>query len=121
MSKQDTKTRIFHNPRCSKSRQTLQLLNEQGIEADVVEYLKEPPDAETLQQILQMLAIGPRDLMRKNEDEYKTLQLQRAELSDDELIQAMVNNPKLIERPIVIRDGKAIIGRPPEKVLDILS
>jgi arsenate reductase len=121
MSNKDNKTRIFHNPRCSKSRQTLQILNEQGVQADVIEYLKEPPDFKMLQQIVQMLGIGPRDLLRKNEEPYKELQLDRTELSDDELIQAMVDHPKLIERPIVIRDGKAIIGRPPEKVLEILT
>ena len=120
MSKNDNKTRIFHNPRCSKSRQTLQILQDHGVQTDVIEYLKEPPDFNMLQQILTMLGIGPRDLLRKHEDSYKELQLDRAELSDDELIQAMVDHPKLIERPIVIRDGKAIIGRPPEKVLEIL-
>jgi arsenate reductase len=121
MSMKDNKTRIFHNPRCSKSRQTLQILNEQGIQADVIEYLKEPPDFKMLQQILTMLDMGPRELLRKNEDAYKELQLDRIELSDDDLIQAMVDHPKLIERPIVIRDGKAIIGRPPQIVLEILT
>ncbi len=121
MSKQEHKTWIYHNPRCSKSRHALQILNEQGIDADVVEYLKEPPDFDMLQKILQMLGIAPRDLIRKGEDLYKDLQLDRSELSDDELIQAMVDNPKLIERPIVIRNGKAVIGRPPEKVLDVLT
>ena len=116
-----SKTQIYHNPRCSKSRQTLQILNEQGVETDIVEYLKQPPDFKTLQQLLSMLGIGPRDLMRTNEDIYKQLHLDRSDLSDDELVQAMVDNPKLIERPIVIRAGKAIIGRPPEKVLELLA
>ncbi|MGD8914563.1 MAG: arsenate reductase (glutaredoxin) [Candidatus Thiodiazotropha sp.] len=111
---------IYHNPRCSKSRQTLQLLQEKGIDPDVVEYLKTPPDKATLEQILDMLELEPRDLMRKKEKEYKALQLDDPSLSRDQLIEAMIANPKLIERPIVIQNGKAAIGRPPEKVLDIL-
>jgi arsenate reductase len=111
---------IYHNPRCSKSRQTLQLLQEKGIEPDVVEYLKNPPDKAALEQILDMLGLEPRELMRKKEKEYKTLQLDDPALTRDQLIEAMIANPKLIERPIVIQNGKAAIGRPPEKVLDIL-
>lgn len=111
---------IYHNPRCSKSRQTLQLLQDKGIDPDVVEYLKTPPDKATLEQILDMLGLEPRELMRKKEQEYKALQLDDPALSRDQLIEAMIANPKLIERPIVIQNGKAAIGRPPEKVLDIL-
>ncbi|MCU7930417.1 MAG: arsenate reductase (glutaredoxin) [Candidatus Thiodiazotropha sp. (ex Codakia rugifera)] len=111
---------IYHNPRCSKSRQTLQLLQENGIEPDVVEYLKTPPNKETLKHILDLLGLEPRDLMRKKENAYKEQQLDNPQLSRDQLIEAMIAHPKLIERPIVIKDGKAALGRPPEKVLDIL-
>ncbi|MES9850562.1 MAG: arsenate reductase (glutaredoxin) [Candidatus Thiodiazotropha sp. L084R] len=111
---------IYHNPRCSKSRQTLQLLQEQGVETDVVEYLKTPPDEKTLEQILNMLGLEPRELMRKKESEYKENQLDDPSLTRKQLIDAMIAHPKLIERPIVIKDGKAAIGRPPEKVLEIL-
>jgi arsenate reductase len=111
---------IYHNPRCSKSRQTLQLLQDKGFDPDVVEYLKTPPDKATLKQILDMLGLEPRELMRKKEKEYKALQLDDPALSRDQLIEAMIANPKLIERPIVIQNGQAAIGRPPEKVLGIL-
>jgi arsenate reductase len=111
---------IFHNPRCSKSRQTLQLLQGKGVEPDVVEYLNTPPDRKTLEQVLKMLGMEPRDLMRKKEAEYKENGLDNPDLSRDQLIDAMLTHPKLIERPIVIKDGRAAIGRPPEKVLDIL-
>lgn len=110
----------YHNPRCSKSRQTLQLLNDAGADLDVVEYLQTPPDYETLDAILGMLGIEPRELMRKGEDEYKILKLNDESLTRQQLIQAMVDNPKLIERPILVKDGKAAIGRPPEQVLEIL-
>lgn len=111
---------IYHNPRCSKSRQTLQLLQDNGVEAEVVEYLKTPPDKATLKRILKMLALEPRQLMRTKETEYKEQGLDNPELSSDELIAAMIATPKLIERPIVIKNGKAAIGRPPERVLEIL-
>jgi arsenate reductase len=111
---------IFHNPRCSKSRQTLRLLQEKGIEPDVVEYLNTPPDRDTLEKVLKMLGMEPRDLMRKKEAEYKENGLDNPDLTHDQLIDAMIAHPKLIERPIVIKNGKAAIGRPPEKVLDIL-
>jgi arsenate reductase len=115
---------IYHNPRCSKSRQTLQLLEERHIEPTVVEYLKTPPDAEALDKLLQLLNMQPRDLMRKGEDEYKELNLSNESLSREQLIAAMIENPKLIERPIVVSfehgKGKAAIGRPPESVLEIL-
>jgi len=111
---------IYHNPRCSKSRQTLQLLQENGVEADVVEYLKDPPDRATLEHILALLGMQPRDLMRKKEQEYKALHLDDPTLSRDQLIDAMIAHPRLIERPIVINQGKATIGRPPERVLEIV-
>jgi arsenate reductase len=111
---------IYHNPRCSKSRQTLQLLQEQGVDPDIVEYLKTPPDKKTLEKILDMLGLEPRDLMRKKESEYKEHGLADPALTRKQLIEAMVEHPKLIERPIVIKNGKAAIGRPPEKVLEIL-
>ena len=113
-------TKIYHNPRCSKSRQTLQILKDKGIEAEVVEYLKTPPDYDELSALLEMLGLEPRDLMRKREAEYKTLNLANPGLSREQLIQAMVEHPKLIERPIVVNNGKAALGRPPENVLDLL-
>lgn len=112
--------KIYHNPRCGKSRQTLQLLKEQGIEPDVIEYLKTVPSAQELDDILQKLGMEPRELMRKKEPEYKANGLDDASLDRQALIAGMVNNPILIERPIVIANGKAAIGRPPEAVLAIL-
>jgi len=114
-------TKIYHNPRCSKSRKTLELLNEKGIETEVIEYLKTPPDFETLDKILQGLNMEPRDLMRKGQDEYKTLNLDDEALSRDELINAMIENPILIERPIVVTNKGFAIGRPIENVEKILS
>ncbi|MBT8117031.1 MAG: arsenate reductase (glutaredoxin) [Gammaproteobacteria bacterium] len=111
---------IYHNPRCSKSRATLALLEQQGKQADVVEYLKTPPSAAELEDILQMLGLEPRQLMRTKEAEYKKAGLDSPDLTRAQLIDAMVRYPKLIERPIVIKGGKAVLGRPPEKVLDIL-
>lgn len=111
---------IYHNPRCSKSRQTLELLQAQGVEPQVVEYLKTPPDKATLLRILDMLRLEPRQLMRTKEEEYKALGLDDPQLTRDQLIDAMIATPKLIERPIVIKDGKAALGRPPEKILEIL-
>lgn len=111
---------IYHNPRCSKSRQTLQLLKDNGVEPDVVEYLKAPPDRATLERILDMLGLEPRELMRKKEKEYKENNLSDPALTRDQLIDAMLTHPKLIERPIVIKNGKAAIGRPPEHVLEII-
>lgn len=113
-------TRIYHNPRCSKSRQTLALLHEHNVETEIVEYLQAPPDKQELERILTLLKLEPRQLMRTGESEYKELGLDDESLSRDALIDAMLTHPKLIERPIVIHNGKAIIGRPPEKVLDIL-
>ncbi|MBB5209864.1 arsenate reductase (glutaredoxin) [Microbulbifer hydrolyticus] len=111
---------IYHNPRCSKSRQTLQLLQENNIEPEVVLYLETPPDTAILTALLKKLGIGARDLLRKGEDAYKELNLKDPTLGDDALIQAMVTHPKLIERPIVVNGEKAVLGRPPENVLELL-
>lgn len=111
---------IYHNPRCSKSRQTLQLLEDRGIQPNVVEYLKTPPTAEELDTILNLLNLAPRDLMRKNEKEYKEYGLDNPNLDRPALIAAMAAHPILIERPIVLANGKAVIGRPPENVAGIL-
>lgn len=111
---------IYHNPRCSKSRQTLALLEERGIDPEIILYLETPPSAETLTDVLQKLGITPRQLLRKGEDAYKENNLSDTSLSDQQLIDAMIAHPKLIERPIVINGSKAALGRPPEQVLDIL-
>lgn len=111
---------IYHNPRCSKSRATLALLRDRGIEPRIVEYLEAPPNAAELARILGMLDMGPRDLMRKKEAEYKAAGLDDAALGDAALIAGMVANPKIIERPIVVAGEKAALGRPPERVLEIL-
>ncbi|ACX88925.1 arsenate reductase (glutaredoxin) [Pectobacterium parmentieri] len=113
---------IYHNPRCSKSRETLALLQEHKIAPDVVLYLDTPPDAATLAQLIQQLGFSSaRELMRTNEESYQQLGLSDAALTEAQLIQAMIDNPKLIERPIVVAQGQARIGRPPEQVLEILS
>ena len=111
---------IYHNPRCSKSRQTLALLEKRGIAPRVVDYLKTPPSAAELKTILKILGLKPRDLMRKGEPRYAELGLKDRDLDDDALIALMVANPILIERPIVVSGGKAALGRPPESVLEIL-
>jgi len=113
--------RIFHNPRCSKSRQTMDILKNQDVNVAIVEYLKTPPNRNELSEILDLLGLEPRDLMRKHETPYKDNKLDNPDLTREQLIQAMIDNPVLIERPIVIKGNKAVIGRPPEKVLDILS
>jgi len=109
---------IWHNPRCSKSRQTLGILEEKGVEAEVVKYLEETPSTEEIKEILKKLNISARELMRTKEDEYKTLGL-KDEKDEQKLIEAMAAHPKLIERPIVIKGNKAVLGRPPEKVLEL--
>lgn len=111
---------IYHNPRCSKSRETLQLLKDRGIEPEIVEYLKTPPSAQELEDILQKLGMEPRDLMRKKEAVYEESGLDNPALDRKSLINSMVKHPILIERPIVLANGKAAIGRPPEAVLPIL-
>jgi arsenate reductase len=110
---------IYHNPKCSKSRQTLELLVKQGIKPLIQEYLKTPPTADTIKEILKKLGYTPRDLMRKKEDAYAEHNLDNPTLSDDDLIGLMVKHPILIERPIVLANDKAAIGRPPEQVLEI--
>jgi len=111
---------IFHNPRCSKSRQALELLSEQGIEPEIIRYLETPPTEQELSDILVALNYQPRELMRTGENEFKELGLDNPDLSREQLIAAMVANPKLIERPIVLANGKAAAGRPPENILTIL-
>jgi arsenate reductase len=112
--------RIFHNPRCSKSRATLALLQEHGLEPEITLYLDNPPDAWELRSILDKLGLTARQLMRTGEAEFRELGLSDQSLSEQALIVAMAANPRLIERPIVLANGKAAIGRPPEAVLDIL-
>ena len=111
---------IYHNPRCSKSRQTLELLQTNGQEPEIVLYLETPPSANTLKSLLAKLDIGARALLRKGEDAYKENQLKDDSLSDAELIDFMVRFPKLIERPIVVKGDKAVLGRPPENALELL-
>lgn len=112
---------IYHNPRCSKSRQTLQLLEEKGIAPEIVTYLNNVPSIETLKTLYSQLELSSvREMMRTKEALYKELNLSDTSLSDDQLFKAMVENPKLIERPIVVANGKARHGRPPEQVLDIV-
>ena len=111
---------IYHNPKCSKSRATLALLERRGIAPHVIEYLTTPPSAAELNRILELLDLEPRALMRKNEAEYRELGLDEASLTRSQLIEAMVDNPRLIERPIVLANGKAAIGRPPENVERII-
>ncbi len=111
---------IYHNPRCSKSRQTLELLRAQGLEPNIIEYLKTPPSKSELAGILELLGLSPRDLMRTKEAEYKANGLDAAHLSAEQLLAALVDHPVLIERPIVLANGKAALGRPPENVLAII-
>ena len=115
-----TQVSIYHNPRCSKSRQTLALIQEQGIEPEVILYLETPPNKATLEELISLLAISPRDLLRRSEADYKDNGLSDRTLNDTQLIQAMLDFPKLIERPIVVSNGKAALGRPPENVLNII-
>jgi arsenate reductase len=111
---------IYHNPRCSKSRQTLALLTSRGTSPRIVHYLDTPPTPQTLGRLLRLLGMRPRELLRVNEPQYAELKLDDPALGDDELIAAMVTHPVLIERPIVEAGGRAVIGRPPENVLDIV-
>lgn len=120
MAKPKTPLRIYHNPRCSKSRETLELLRRRGLEPEVVEYLVEPPDERTLDQLLRQLGLEPRELMRQKEDLYTELGLHQGEHRRQELIRLMVQHPILIERPIVVCGDRARLGRPPERVLEIL-
>lgn len=111
--------KIYHNPRCSKSRQTLALLEANGVEVEVIEYLNHPPSAIELKVILAKLGLSALDVMRQGEDEFKTL-VEGQDWDDDALIAMMVQHPRLIERPIVVAGDQAVIGRPPERVLSIL-
>ena len=112
---------IYHNPRCSKSRQTLALLHEKGCEPKIFLYLEEELTFQDLKEILQKLNMEPRDLLRKGEGEYKKNNLSNKKLSNEDLIHSMIKHPKLIERPIVIKDDKAVLGRPPENVLNLIG
>jgi len=111
--------KIYHNPRCSKSRETLQILKENGIEAEIVEYLKDTPTEAELKEILTQLNLNAVDILRKGESVFKE-NFKGKELSNDEWIKAMVEYPKLMERPIVVKGNKAVLGRPPQKVLELI-
>ena len=111
---------IYHNPRCSKSRQTLQLLQDNNVSPEVVEYLKTPLNKVQLTELISKLGISVRDIIRKSEQDYKDHALSNSDLSDDALLNAIVEAPKLMQRPIVVNGKKAVIGRPPENVLEIL-
>lgn len=112
---------IYHNPRCSKSRATLALLEENNVNPQIIYYLESPPDTEQLQELLQKLGLGIRELLRKSEAEYEQLGLDNDSLADEIILDIVSNHPKLIQRPIVIRGDKAIIGRPPENVLELIE
>ena len=112
--------KIYHNPRCSKSRQTLQLLEENGVQPEIVLYLENTPSKAEMKRVLKALGMEARDLMRKKEADYKDNNLADESLKEDELIAAMIAHPKLIERPIVVNGDKAALGRPPENVLEII-
>jgi arsenate reductase len=114
------KVTIFHNPRCSKSRSALEILRAAGIEPEVVEYLQKPPSATELGRIVEMLGCAPRDLMRKGEQEYEDLHLDDPKLTPSQLLETMVRHPILIERPIVVKGNRAVVGRPPERVRELL-
>ncbi|MBF8675460.1 arsenate reductase (glutaredoxin) [Pseudomonas fulva] len=111
---------LYHNPRCSKSRGALELLEARGLAPTVVRYLETPPDVATLRALLDKLGMSPRQLLRTGEDDYAQLNLADPTLSDAQLIDAMATHPKLIERPILVAGDKAVIGRPPEQILEIL-
>ncbi len=111
--------KILHNPRCRKSRETLTLIQEKGIEVEIVEYLKEAPSVDELRSILEMLQLNPEQLLRKGEAVFKE-NFKGKDLTKDEWIEAMASNPVLIERPIVIKGNRAVIGRPPENVKELL-
>ena len=113
--------RIYHNPRCSKSQKALALIEEQGEAPEVIEYIKTPLDNASITELLTMLDMNARDLMRKQEDTYKELKLDNPDLSEAQLVQALADYPRLLERPIVVRNGKAVVARPPEKVLELFA
>lgn len=113
-------TRLYHNPRCSKSRAALELLQARGIEPRIVAYLDSSPDADELRDLLRLLDLPARALLRSGEDAYAALGLDDVSLNDDALIAAMAAHPQLIERPVFVHNGRALIGRPPERVLELL-
>ncbi len=110
---------IYHNPRCSKSRQTLELLQENNISPEIILYLEQTPSKKELKDVLGKLGMTARDLVRTSEEAYKALGLSNPDLSDDQLLDAMINEPKLIQRPIVVAGSRAVLGRPPENVLEL--
>jgi arsenate reductase len=110
--------RIYHNPRCSKSRETLKLIQDAGINPEIVDYLNDVPSVKELARLIKLLGIAPEELVRKGEEEFKSL-FKGKDMTDEQWIEAMVNHPKLIERPIVVSNKKAVIGRPPEKVREL--
>jgi len=112
---------IYHNPSCSKSRETLQILEDNQVELNIIEYLDQPPTRQELKQIIGMLGISARDLMRTTEQVYKDTELDDESLTEEEIIEAICEFPTLLQRPIVVWGDKAVIGRPPEKVLEILA
>jgi arsenate reductase len=112
---------IYHNPRCSKSRQTLALLEERGVTPEVILYLETPPSAVQLRELLGKLGIPARQLLRKGEEAYREMGLADPDLGDDALVDAMVRAPRLIERPVVVRGDRAVLGRPPENVLELVD
>ena len=115
------KTVIYHNPRCSKSRETLQIIQDNHVDTEIIDYLDDPPTAEELKRIIAMLGVPARDLMRTTEPVYKDADLDDDSLSDDDIIEAICEFPALLQRPIVISGGRAIIGRPPSRVLEIIA
>jgi arsenate reductase len=112
---------IYHNPKCSKSRETLQILQDNNIETEIIEYLEDPPTAQEIWRIIEMLGASARDLMRSTEQVYKDADLDDDRLSDDDIIEAICEYPALLQRPIVICGNRAIIGRPPGRVLEIIA
>jgi arsenate reductase len=115
-----SKVALYHNPRCSKSRAARELLEARGVELDIVEYLVTPPDAATLRGLVRRIGVGARDLLRTGEPEYRELGLDNQALTDDALLAAIAAHPRLLERPIAVRGERAVIGRPPERVLELL-
>lgn len=115
-----TEAILYHNPRCSKSRGALELLQENGVEPRIVRYLETPPDLATLRDLLTKLGMAPRELLRRSEDEYRELNLADPSLDDEAILKAMVEHPKLIERPILVVGARAVVGRPPERVLELI-
>ena len=114
-------TRLYHNTRCSKSRGALELLQARGVEPEITYYLEQPPSPAELRELLRMLGIPARELMRRGEPQYTELGLNDASLAEDALIEAMAKHPELIERPVFVHEGRAVIGRPPERVLELLA